>query len=159
MSEEKKNKYEITEVCPHCEHENTFVVDEDVWTSVCAKCGNVITLCDKCAWLHPNAEDRKCDDCLMCDLANFMNYLKGGISIEKYLSSLNPSLTDMTSGLKEGQESTFDNYFNDVYGDDVLWDVKYWDIYRMVKECFLNKDSSEKDCLEFVSEIVKRNKE
>lgn len=155
---DNKKTVEIKETCPHCNTENNALVDEDAWTVECSGCGKRIVLCNKCMALHPDENERPCEDCLMCDLANFMNYLKGGISIEKLLGSFNPPLTDMTTGIPVDGVASLDNYINDAYGDDVNWDVKYWDIYRMVSECFLNSESTEKDCLEFISDVIERNK-
>lgn len=151
----------IVEICPHCDHENTFVnVTDDCWMLPCQDCGKVIPLCDKCATLHPNAEDRPCDDCIMCDCANFMNYLRGHNTVEDFLGALNPPLTDMTTGdIPEGTVLTLQDYIEDTYGDKVNWDVKYWDIYRLVSETFLNSGSSQQDCLDFVAQIVEKNKE
>ena len=151
---------ETIEMCPHCDAENRYEgLAEDRMTAECKSCGKVIPLCDRCAAMHPNAEERPCSDCIFCDLANYMNCLRGKTTVEKFLAALNPPLTDMTTGLPEGGESTLQNYLDDAYGDAVNWDVKYWDIYRSVSECFLTKSSSEADCLDFVKDIVRRNKE
>lgn len=154
---------EVVEVCPHCDHENIYDdVSDTMDTQMignCAFCNKSIVLCDKCVKLHPDENERPCDNCAYCDLANFMNYLKGLNTIEEFLGSMNPPLTDMTTGLPDGEKATLEHYINDDLGDDVLWDVKYWDIYRLVKECFLNKESSEEDCRDFVGEILAKNKE
>ena len=151
----------ITEWCPHCEIENDLEVSdtfETQMTTVCKGCGKVIDLCDKCAGLT-GEDGRNCDKCPFCDLANFMNYLRGNATIEQLLSSLSPALTDMTTGLPDGVVPTLEDYLNDAYGDEVQWDVKYWDIYRMVKECFLNSESSEEDCRNFVETLITKNRE
>ena len=154
---------EVIEVCPHCDHENAYKDVSDTMdtqmTATCEKCGKTIVLCDKCTALHTDADERPCDNCPYCDLANFMNYLKGFNTVEEFLGSLNPTLSDMTSGLPEGVEASLEHYLSDDLGDDILWDVKYWDIFRMVKECFLNKDSTEEDCRDFVGEIISKNRE
>lgn len=154
---------EVVEVCPHCDLENIYKDVSDTMDTqmigTCAFCNKSIVLCDKCHTLHPDEKERPCDTCAYCDLANFMNYLKGLNTIEEFLGSMNPPLTDMTTGLPDGEEATLEHYINDDLGDDVLWDVKYWDIYRLVKECFLNKESSEDDCRDFVGEILAKNKE
>lgn len=153
----------VVEVCPHCDLENIYKDVSDTMDTqmigTCAFCNKSIVLCDKCNTLHPNESERPCDTCAYCDLANFMNYLKGFNTIEEFLGSMNPPLTDMTTGLPDGVEATLEHYINDDLGDDVLWDVKYWDIYRLVKECFLNKESSEDDCRDFVGDILAKNKE
>lgn len=145
--------------CPHCGKEFEFVVEQSNHTTDCPNCNKRIPLCSKCTYENPNEADRDCDNCIYVDLANYMNYLKGKCTIETLLGAMNPPMTDMTSGLAEGQESTFENYINDEYGDDVLWDVKYWECYRLVKECFLNQESSEEDCLEFLKELIDKIKE
>lgn len=150
---------EIYEVCPHCGHENKLTASEGQMIATCAECGKAIVLCDKCTSINPNAEDRHCENCKFCDLANFMNYLRGFVTIEKFLGALNPPLVDMTTGLPEGIEGSLDDYLNDTYGDDVFWDVKYWDIYRLVKECFLNAESTEEECRDFVQAIIEKNNE
>lgn len=154
MSEENM---EVVEICPHCDTENEFIAAPEQMIGTCSKCGKRIVLCDKCCMLNPSLNDRPCDNCKFCDLANFMNYLKGFCTIERFLESLNPSLTDMTTGLPDGTVPTLDDYINDTYGDSVDWDVKYWDIYRMVSECFLNSDSSEADCKDFVQQVIEKN--
>jgi hypothetical protein len=88
-----------------------------------------------------------------------MNYLKGFVTVEKFLESLNPPLTDMTTGVPDGSTPTLDDYINDTWGDSVNWDVKYWDIYRMVKECFLNEESTEEECRDVVQRIIEKNRE
>ena len=149
----------VIEVCAHCDNENHFGnVPDDCWVLPCKDCGKVIPLCDKCASLHPDGSGRPCDDCIVCDLANFMNYLRGNATVEDFLASLNPSLTDMTTGVPEGETPTLQDYLDDTWGDAVNWDVKYWDIYRMVSETFLNAESSEQDCRDFVEQVVERNK-
>lgn len=150
----------ITEWCPHCELENDLEVSDTLetqMTAVCKDCGKVIVLCDKCFAIN-GKDGRDCANCPFCDLANFMNYLKGNATVEQLLSLLNPSLTDMTTGLPDGVVPTLEDYLNDTYGDDVQWDVKYWDIYRMVKECFLNSESSEEDCRDFVASLIMKNR-
>ena len=150
---------ECIEECPHCGHENHWSgVGDDVWVKECAGCGKVIPLCDKCSSAHPDEAERPCADCIMCDTANYMNYLRGKVTVEEFLSSLEPPLTDMTSGLPEGARPTLDDYLGDAFGDDVMWDTKYWEIYRMVSECFLTKESGQNDFLQFVSEVVRRNR-
>lgn len=49
-------KYEVTEVCPHCERENTLTWDpeEDGYTVYCPKCGNKMMLCDACRHAEDN---------------------------------------------------------------------------------------------------------
>lgn len=151
----------ITERCPHCELENDLEVSDTLetqMTAVCKGCGKVIVLCDKCSSINGES-DRDCANCPFCDLANFMNYLKGNATLEQLLSSLTPALTDMTTGLPDGVVPTLEDYLNDAYGDEVQWDVKYWDIYRMVKECFLNSESSEEDCRDFVETLITKNRE
>ena len=149
----------IVETCPHCGNENEFEnVAEDCWILPCKYCEKMIPLCDKCAFAHPD-EELPCDDCIMCDCANFMNYLRGTVKIEQFLASLNPSLTDMTTGVPDGEVPTLQDYLDDKWGDDVNWDVKYWDIYRLVSETFLNSESPQQDCLDFVSQIIEKNKE
>lgn len=155
------NTIEVVECCPHCDTENELEVSdtfETQMTTVCKGCGKVIVLCDKCACLK-DVGSRHCENCPFCDLANFMNYLKGNVTIEQFIGSLNPVLTDMTTGLPEGVTPTLSDYLNDTYGDAVQWDVKYWDIYRMISECFLNSESSEDDCRDFVEELITRNRE
>lgn len=147
----------VIEVCPHCDTEHTFHAPPNQMIGTCSNCGKRIVLCDKCCTLNPEEKDRPCDNCKFCDLANFMNHLKGFCTTEQFLAALNPSLTDMTTGLPEGATATLLDYLNDTYGDAVNWDVKYWDIYQLVDECFLNKDSSEEDCREFVQEIIEKN--
>ena len=153
---------EVVETCPHCGHENTYGEVSDTMDTqmigVCKSCGKSIVLCDKCVSLNPDESNRPCHDCPLCDLANFMNYLRGFNTIEEFLGSLNPTLTDMTTGLPDGEKATLEHYINDDLGYAVAWDVKYWDIYRLVKECFLNKESSEEDCRDFVFEIIEKNR-
>jgi hypothetical protein len=150
---------ETIEWCPHCDTECTFHPTEDQMIGTCTNCGRRIVLCDKCCELNPNVGDRQCEDCKFCDLANFMNYLKGFVTVEKFLESLNPTLTDMTTGVPDGCTPTLDDYINDTWGDSVNWDVKYWDIYRMVKECFLNEESTEEECRDVVQRIIEKNRE
>ena len=147
----------VIEVCPHCDTEHTFHALPEQMIGTCSNCGKRIVLCDKCCTLNPDEKDRHCDKCKFCDLANFMNYLKGFCTIDKFLESLNPALSDMTTGLPDGAVPTLEDYLNDAYGDSVNWDVKYWDIYRLVRECFLNEDSSEEDCRDFVQQIIEKN--
>lgn len=156
MSDNKK--MDVYEICPHCGHENHIIPSQEQMIGVCEDCGRRIVLCDKCCQLCNNdgIDSRDCENCKFCDLANFMNYLKGFVTAEEFLSSLNPPLTDMTTGLPDGKIPTLEDYINDE-NDDVNWDVKYWDIYRLVKECFLNADSSEEDCKDFVQEIIEKN--
>ena len=149
----------IIEVCPHCDTKHTFHALPEQMIETCPNCGKRIVLCEKCCTFNPDENDRHCDNCKFCDLANFMNYLKGFCTIEKLLESLNPVLSDMTTGLPDGVTPTLEDYLNDTYGDAVNWDVKYWDIYRLVSECFLNEDSSEEDCRDFVQQIIKKNLE
>lgn len=153
------NTIEVYEICPHCGKENHLNAKDGQMIATCKRCGRRIVLCDKCVTLNPNVEDRHCENCKFCDLANFMNYLQGKATIEQFLESLNPALTDMTTGLPDGVKPTLEDYLNDTYGDDVNWDVKYWDIYRLVSECFLNDTSTEEDCRDFVQEIIEKNKE
>lgn len=61
---------EVTEICPHCEAENTMVWDvkRDGYEAFCSHCGKKMMLCDEC--LH--ADDNKgCDwrngTCFRCD--------------------------------------------------------------------------------------------
>ena len=58
-------RYEVTEVCPHCESENTIVwnVDIEGYVAYCPRCGNKMMLCDEC--LH--AEDNKAQKCDWCE--------------------------------------------------------------------------------------------
>lgn len=148
---------DVVEICPHCDMENNIKAQPGQMIGTCSDCGRRIVLCDKCLSLNPDEANRPCENCKFCDLANFMNYLKGFCTIEKFLESLNPSLTDMTTGLPAGAVATLDDYLNDTYGDDVNWDVKYWDIYRMVSDCLLNESSSEADCRDFVYEVIQKN--
>ena len=154
---------EVIEVCPHCDHENTFKDVSDTMDTqmigTCAACNKKIVLCDKCTSLNPDEAVRHCDNCPFCDLANFMNYLSGKNTIEQFFAALNPPLTDMTTGIPVGQEATLKHYINDDLGDGVNWDVKYWDLYRLVMECFLDKNSTEDDCRDFVAEIIQKNRD
>lgn len=158
-----EKEMDVVELCPHCDTENAVKANPGQMITICKNCGKAIVLCDKCVSLHTDKdgkiEERDCSDCKFCDLANFMNYLKGFCTVEKFLENLNPPLTDMTTGLPMGISATLDDYLNDTYGDTVQWDVKYWDIYRLVKESVLDKDSSESDCREIVETIIKMNKE
>ena len=147
----------VIEVCPYCDTENTVQALPDQMIGTCSNCGRRIVLCDKCLALNPDENARPCDNCKFCDLANFMNYLKGFGTVERFLGTLNPPLTDMTTGLPDGVTATLEDYMNDAYGDDVNWDVKYWDIYRLVRDCFLNANSSEEDCRDFVQTIIEKN--
>ena len=54
-------KREITEVCPHCDKENTFLWDvkKQSYTSTCEHCGKKLMLCDEC--LH--SEDNRTQIC------------------------------------------------------------------------------------------------
>ena len=159
-NENKKNdsgKMTVIETCPHCETTNELVADENQMIAECSGCGKCIVLCDKCLALNPDVSNRPCDKCKFCDLANFMNHLRGFCTTEQFLAAMNPPLTDMTTGLPEGAKPTLYDYIDDTYGDDVNWDVKYWDIYRLVEECFLNASSSEDDCRDFVQEIIEKN--
>ena len=48
----------ISEICPHCDAENTFLWDvtNDVKTPFCAHCGNPMRICSIC-------EDQRCGKC------------------------------------------------------------------------------------------------
>lgn len=50
MYEDKSKTYEVTEVCPHCESENTLTWNTDIdgYEIYCPHCGNAIMLCDEC---------------------------------------------------------------------------------------------------------------
>lgn len=56
------SQYEVTEVCPHCGAENTFVWDVDVcgYEAFCPHCSNRMLLCDECYHADDN-EGHKCD--------------------------------------------------------------------------------------------------
>lgn len=57
-------KPEVTEVCPHCSAENTFVwdVESDGYTTFCPHCGGKMMLCDMCRHSDDNTIG-KCDWC------------------------------------------------------------------------------------------------
>ena len=54
--------YEITDVCPHCEAENSFPWDteKDGYVAKCTECGSPMMLCDDCRHADDNPEG-------MCD--------------------------------------------------------------------------------------------
>lgn len=54
--------FEVTEVCPHCDRENTLVWDykNDGYEIHCPHCGEKILLCDACFHSDDN-EGMKCD--------------------------------------------------------------------------------------------------
>lgn len=55
----------VTEVCPHCESENTLIWDVATmgYKAHCPVCGEEMMLCDEC--IH--AEDGKNENCNHCD--------------------------------------------------------------------------------------------
>ena len=57
-------RYEITEVCPHCEAENTILwnVENEGYVAYCPRCGKKMMLCDECFHAEDNKE-QKCDWC------------------------------------------------------------------------------------------------
>lgn len=46
----KEKLYEVTEVCPHCESENTLIWNEELdgYTAFCPHCGKKMMLCSIC---------------------------------------------------------------------------------------------------------------
>jgi len=52
-----------TEWCPHCEADNDFTVDEDVWIVNCQHCGRPIVLCDKCRTMNGENNTAGCGEC------------------------------------------------------------------------------------------------
>lgn len=147
------------EICPHCDEECEFNLLPNQMIATCLHCGKSIVVCDKCCTLRPDVSDRPCATCTLCVVASFMNYLKGKETEQDFLESLNPPLTDTTIGLPEGAEPTLSDYLHDTYGEQVTWDVKYWDIVRMVAECPLDKESSAAECLSFVQRVIDKNNE
>lgn len=53
---QKIYKPEVTEVCPHCDSENTMVWDigKEGYTARCPRCGEKMMLCDECQHADDN---------------------------------------------------------------------------------------------------------
>ncbi len=51
---------EVTEICPHCDHENVQEVREDQYIVKCDTCGKGMHLCHKCLGAEDNPS-QKCD--------------------------------------------------------------------------------------------------
>lgn len=57
-------KWEVTEVCPYCESENTIIWNPEIdgYAIYCPHCGEKMMLCDACFHAEDNKEQR-CDWC------------------------------------------------------------------------------------------------
>lgn len=147
--------YKGTELCPHCDEEFDYVVKENLHFAVCQKCGKTIPLCSRCE--KQDAGD--CASCIYCDTANFMNYLRGKVSLDKFLNSLNPPLTDLSKVIDDNIALTYDNYMDCDLDGKVLWDERYWGMYSYVIDSMITTDTAESDIISFVESIIEKNKQ
>jgi len=51
------------EVCPFCENEQPYSVEQRVWMVNCKNCGRPMLLCDKCAREKDASGQRNCAEC------------------------------------------------------------------------------------------------
>jgi len=151
--EDEGRLFDCVEVCPHCDREFGYSIPENRHITYCPQCKKAIPSCDKCV------DHDKCSNCIYCDMANFINYQMGLIPLNKFLASMNPPLTDMTTSSNPLFVPSYDGFINELGGDTVNWDYKYWGIVNSITNAPVSPDSSEKEILKFVEQLVSKNRE
>lgn len=142
-----------TELCPHCDNEFEYIIKENLHFANCPKCDKTIPLCSRCE----KNDAGNCADCIYCDTANFINYLRGKVTLHMFLNSLNPPIKDLSKSLDPNIDLSYDNYMNCDLDDKVVWDERYWSIYQYIIESMITIDTAESDIISFVETIIEKN--